>query len=122
MANPYYLGIDPQTRLGSTPRFFYGLRKNENGSLFFERNDQMKDRDVVDINVTGDPADNYNDFEVNVDFLEGIDVNHNTVFANLKYQQYRWDNRAMFYYVDDEGQLVAVVNEGHEFNDGDSED
>lgn len=122
MASPYYLGIDPETRLGGTPRFFYGLRKNENGSLFFERNDQMKGRDAVEINRVGPVEDNYTDFEVGVDFFEGIDVNHNEVFGNLKYQQYRWDNRAMFYYIDDEGQLVAVVNEGHEYDSGDSED
>lgn len=122
MSNPYYLGIDPQTRLGSTPRFFYGLRKNENGSLFLERNDQMKGRDSVEINTVGPLEENYTDFEVGVDFFEGIDINHNEVFGNLKYQQYRWDDRAMFYYIDEEGQLVAVVNQGHEYTDGDSED
>lgn len=122
MASPYYLGIDPESRLGGTPRFFYGLRKNENGSIFLERNDQMKGRDSVEINRIGPPEDNYTDFEVGVDFFEGIDVNHNEVFGNLKYQQYRWDNRSMFYYIDQDGQLVAVVNEGHEYTDGDSED
>jgi hypothetical protein len=122
MNSNYYLGIDPLTRLGDTPRFFYGLRKNENGSLFLQRNDQLKDKDAIEINRVGDEAGNFTDFEVGVDFFEGIDVNHNIVFENLKYQQYRWDDRAIFYYIDDEGQLVAKLNAGHTYDSGVSEE
>lgn len=118
----YYLGVDPLTRLGDTPRFFYGLRKNENGSLFLQRNDQMKHSDAIEINNVGDEAENFNDFEVGVDFFEGIDVNHNQEYENLKYQQYRWDDRSIFYYIDDEGQLVAKINSGHTYDDGASEE
>jgi hypothetical protein len=122
MTTNYYLGTDPQTRLGDTPRFFYALRKNENGSLFLQRSDQLKTDTSIELNRVGDESGNYTDFEVGVDFFEGIDVNHNAVFENLKYQQYRWDNRPMFYYIDDEGQLVAVVNNGHTYDNGASEE
>lgn len=122
MTTNYYLGTDPQTRLGDTPRFFYALRKNENGSLFLQRSDQLKTDSSIELNRVGDESGNYTDFEVGVDFFEGIDVNHNAVFENLKYQQYRWDNRPMFYYIDDEGQLVAVVNNGHTYDNGASEE
>lgn len=123
MANSsYYLGTDPQSRLGDTPRFFYALRKNENGSMFLVRSDQMKESDSIEINEPGYPEENYNDFEVGVDFFEGIDVNHNEPYENLKYQQYRWDDRAIFYYIDEDGQLVARVNSGHEYTAGVSED
>lgn len=123
MANSnYYLGVDPLTRLGDTPRFFYGLRKNENGSLFLQRNDQMKHSDSIEVNYTGDEADNFNDFEIGVDFFEGFDVNHNAAFGNLKYQQYRWDDRSIFYYIDEEGQLVAKINSGHTYDNGASEE
>jgi len=122
MNNNYVLGNDTQTGLGDSPRFFYGLRKNENGSLFIRRIDQIKDKDSVQINEAGDPAENYNDFEVGVDFFEGIDVNHNPVFDNLRYQQYKWNGKSIFYYVDDDGQLVAKINEGHIYNNNDSED
>lgn len=118
----HYLGVDPNTRLGGTPRFFYGLRKNENGSLFLVRSDQYKEADSIEINNPGDDSENYNDFEVGVDFFEGIDVNHNVVYENLKYTQYKWDDRAIFYYVDDEGQLVARVNNGYTYTQGVSED
>lgn len=122
MNNNYVLGNDPQTLLGDSPRFFYGLRKNENGSIFLQRIDQIKDKESVQINEPGNPEDNYNDFEVGVDFFEGIDVNHNTVFENLKYQQYKWDSRSIFYYVDSDGQLVARINQGHNYDNNDSED
>ena len=122
MANSnYYLGQDPESRLGSTPRFFYGFRKNANGSIFLERSDQAQGKESIAINNPGDPAENYSDFENGVDFYEGIDINHNAVFDNLKYQQYRWDDRAIFYYVDNDGQLVAKINNGHEYNNFDSE-
>lgn len=121
-SNNYYLGSDPQSRLGDTPRFFYGLRKNENGSIFLIRSDQTKDSDSIQLNEPGDESENYTDFEVGVDFFEGIDVNHNPVFENLRIQQYRWDNRAIFYYVNDDGELVIRVNNGYTYNDLDSED
>ena len=86
MANSsYYLGQDPESRLGSTPRFFYGFRKNENGSLFLERSDQTKGADSIQLNTPGLEEENYTDFEVGVDFFEGIDVNHNPVYDNLRY-------------------------------------
>lgn len=120
--NNYYLGVDPLSRLGDSPRFFYGLRKNANGSIFLQRVDQMKGEGSVEINYPGDEAGNYTDFEVGVDFFEGIDINHNEVFENLKYQQYRWDDRAIFYYIDEDGQLVAKINQSHNYSDFDSED
>jgi hypothetical protein len=122
MNNNYYLGNDPYTRLGDTPRFFYGLRKNENGSLFLQRSDQLKSNETIELNNIGEPSGNYTDFEVGVDFFEGIDVNHNPAFENLRYQQYRWDDRAIFYYIDNDGQLVAKINNGHEYDSGASED
>jgi hypothetical protein len=120
MNNNYYLGNDPYTRLGDTPRFFYGLRKNENGSLFLQRSDQLKSNETIELNNIGEPSGNYTDF--GVDFFEGIDVNHNPAFENLRYQQYRWDDRAIFYYIDNDGQLVAKINNGHEYDSGASED
>lgn len=123
MANGnYYVGQDPEGTLGNTPRFFYGLRKNKNGSMFLQRIDQIKSDDTIEINTLGPDEDNYIDLEPGVDFYEGIDVNHNAIFKNLNYQQYKWDHRSLFYYIDDEGQLVVRVNAGYSYPDGVSED
>lgn len=121
MASNYYLGTDPAGLLGDTPRFFYGLRKNENGSMFLVRIDNLRDKDAAQINNPGEETDNYNDFEVGVDFFEGIDVNHNEVYANLNYQQYRWDDRNVFYYIDEDGQLVARIGNSFPYDNGSSE-
>lgn len=111
----YYFGQTPEQSLGDTPRFFYGLRRAEDGSLYLQRNDQIRDKDAIELNEPGDPAENYNDFEVGIDFFEGRDVFHNKVFENLRYEQYRWDDRPIFYYIDDDGQLVVRVNNGYEY-------
>ena len=56
------------------------------------------------------------------DFIEGIDVNHDPVFANLRYQQYRWDDRSIFYYINDDGELVARINDSYTYSANASED
>lgn len=117
----YYLGQTPDGMLGNTPRYFYGLRKSQNGSLYFIKNDNLKESQSIDINVPGNEADNYNDFEVGVDFFEGVNVNHQAMFDNLKYPQYRWDNRPIFYYIDEEGNLIARINQGYTYPTGTSE-
>lgn len=122
MANGnYYLGQNPEGTLGNTPRFFYGLRKSENGSLYFQRSDQIKGEESIEVNLPGEEIDNFNDFESGVDFFEGVDVNHSVVFKNLKYPQYRWDNRSILYYINDNGELIAKINQGHTYQDGVSE-
>ena len=108
----YYLGQNPSDLLGDTPRFFYALRRGTDGSLYCVRSDQVRENDSIQINEIGNDEDNYTDFEVGVDFFEGRDVNHNMVYDNLRYEQYRWDDRAMFYYIDDEGNLVVRINNG----------
>lgn len=117
----YYLGSAPEQVLGDTPRYFYALRKNQNGSLFLVKNDNIKDGQSIDINNPGATEDNYNDFEVGVDFYEGVNVNHQQMFANLKYPQYRWDNRSIVYYVNADGELVARINQGYTYPTGVSE-
>lgn len=117
----YYLGQSPELILGDTPRYFYALRKNENGSLFLVKNDNIKDGQSIEINDPGASEDNYNDFEVGVDFYEGLNVNHQQMFANLKYPQYRWDNRSILYYINAEGELVARINQGYVYPTGVSE-
>jgi hypothetical protein len=118
----YYLGTSPTDLLGDNPRYFYALRKNANGSLFFVKSDQLTDTDSLEINKIGNQEDNYTDFETGVDFFEGINVNHEVIFKNLKYPQYRWDSKSVIYYIDNEGQLVARLNRGYQYPEGISED
>lgn len=118
----YYLGRTPGDVLGDRPRYFYALRKNSNGSLYFTKIDNLKNNESIDVNNLGSSEDNYNDFEPGVDFFEGINVNHIAEFVNLKYPQYRWDDRSVLYYIDSEGQLVVKINEGYTYPTGVSEE
>lgn len=114
MGSTYVIGqetsIDP-----STPKFFYGLRRTDQGELYFARVNQLSDDDAIQINNVGDPAQNYENFEQGVDFYEGRDVYHNIVYNNLNYEQYRWDNRNIFYYINSNGELVARINQAYNY-------
>lgn len=118
MSANYYLGVDPNEVLGDSPRYFYGMRKNQDGELFLVRSDQLKDTDSIELNISGSAAETFQDFEAGINFLDGIDADHNVVFDNLKYPQYKWDDRPLFYYIDSQGQLVIRINRGFIYPEG----
>tara|TARA_B100000780_G_scaffold75612_1_gene50913 strand:+ start:8117 stop:8488 length:372 start_codon:yes stop_codon:yes gene_type:complete len=106
-----YTGFTPEGMQQQVQdRFFYGMRRTDDGELFIGKADQMKNTDSITINKPGDPVNNYSSFEEGQDFYEGRNVNHNLVYTNLNYEQFRWDDRNISYYVNAEGELVARVN------------
>ena len=120
MSSNYYLGTTPENSLGNSPRYWYALRRNDDGELFLYRSDQLKDRDSIELNSPGAPADNFEDFEPGVDFLDGIEADHEIAHANLIWVQQRWDNRNLVYYVDAEGSLTQRINQGFVYPTGHS--
>ncbi len=114
----FYLGRTPVETLGDSPRYWYALRRNEDGELFIVRSDQLTDGDDYDINIPGDPSDNFEDFEPGIDFFEGINEEHEPEYENMYYTQYRWDDRSIFYYVNDEGQLVQRIFKTYTYPNG----
>ena len=116
-----YTGFTPDHIIGAVQdRFFYGLRRTDEGELFIGKADQMKTTDSITINNPGDPTDNYPNFEQGQDFFEGRDVNHNLVYQNLNYEQFRWDDRNISYYVDSDGELVARINQKYTYDENSS--
>ena len=59
----YYLGRDPVETLGQSPRYWYALRRNEDGELYIVRSDQVTDKDAYELNIPGPPEENFEDFE-----------------------------------------------------------
>lgn len=116
--NNYYLGRDPVETLGDSPRYWYALRRNSDGELYIVRSDQVKDDESYEINLPGDPSENFEDFEPGIDYFEGIREDHEVEHENMYYTQYRWDDRSMFYYVNSEGQLVQRVFGGYTYPTG----
>jgi hypothetical protein len=118
----YYVGSNPQDVLdGITKRYFYGLRRNKDGELFLIRIDQLAggDSNIATINEIGDPVENFPDFEEGIDFLEGIDENHNIEYDNLRYQQIKWDGRLLTYFIDPtDGQFIQRISEDYDYPQG----
>src|SRR5210317_344127 len=117
----HYVGNTPQDVLaGIIKRYFYGIRRNIDGELFLIRSDQLaagQDNPVV-INDIGEAEDNFPDFEEGIDFLDGIDEDHNIVYENLRYPQIKWEGRSITYFIDPEsGEFTLRVSEGYDFPD-----
>jgi hypothetical protein len=112
----FYIGNNPQDVLnGIIKRYFYGLRRNDDGELFLVRSDQLQggDANVVTINDVGVAENNYLDFEEGIDFLDGVDDDHNVVYENLRYPQLKWDGRSLSYFIDPvDGQFIQRISQG----------
>lgn len=113
----YYIGNNPQDALnGIIKRYFYGLRRNDDGEVFLIRLDQLQGgTNTIIINDLGTADENFPDFEEGIDYLDGIDENHDIVYDNLRYPQIKWDGRSLTYYVDDDGFFVQRISQGYDF-------
>jgi hypothetical protein len=120
MPSTYYLGTSPDEALGDSPRYWYAIRRNDDGELFLLRSDQLIDKDSIELNLPGNITENFEDFEPGIDYFEGIKIDHEIEYENLVWTQYRWDNRSMLYYVDSEGRLVQRINQGYTYPTGHS--
>jgi hypothetical protein len=120
MPSTYYLGQSPDESLGDSPRYWYALRRNQDGELFLLRSDQLKDKDSIELNLPGAPIENFEDFEPGIDYFDGITQDHEIEYDNLVWTQYRWDNRNMLYYIDNQGRLTQRINQGYTYPTGHS--
>ena len=115
----YYIGTSPSEVLGGfIKRYFYGLRRNDDGELFLVVSDQLGagDENSVVINDIGPSEENFPDFEEGIDFLDGVDEDHNVVYDNLRYQQIKWEGRSLLYYIEpDTGVFVQRISEAYTY-------
>lgn len=110
----YYIGAIPNADLlgSDTPRYFYALRRTDDGLLYFGKIDQLKDVDVITVNDPGLTENDFQDFEYGVDFFDGrTEADHSRPYTNFHWDQYRWDNKQMYYYINDNGEFVIRVNQ-----------
>ena len=116
----YYAGNEYSLSniLGSdNSRYFYGLQRLDDGTLYFTRIDQLTSTDTIIINVPGPASSNFEDFEYGVDFYDGrLATDHSRPYANLQFDQYRWDNRTCYYYIDSSGELVVRLNQTYTYD------
>ena len=115
MAQVFGVGIDELQKSLANSRYFYGLRRTDSGELYMVKADLLELEDGVQLNRPGNIDANYNNFSRGEDFFEGRDKQHRTVYKNLVYEQYKWDGRNLFYYVNKDGELVLKVNEAQTY-------
>jgi hypothetical protein len=115
MAQVFGVGIDELQKTLANNRYFYGLRRTDSGELYMVKADLLKLEDGVQLNRPGDIDENYNNWSRGEDFFEGRDQQHRKTYPNLVYEQYKWDGRNLFYYVNKDGELVLKVNEAHTY-------
>jgi hypothetical protein len=115
----HYIGNSPEAIInGFIKRYFYGLRRNDDGELFLIRIDQLRPDGTAVINDIGIGENNFPDFEEGIDFLEGLDINHDIVYENLRYPQIKWDGRLLTYYVDPvDGQFIVRISQDYNYPD-----
>ena len=115
MAQVFGVGIDELQKTLANNRYFYGLRRTDAGELYMVKSDLLRLEDGVQLNRPGNINENYNSWSRGHDFFEGRDQQHRKTYPNLVYEQYKWDGRNLFYYVNKEGELVLKVNEAHTY-------
>ena len=117
----YYIGTTPSdVAAGFIKRYFYGLRRNDDGELFLQQLDQLRlgQENVVIVNDLGIASENYPDFEEGIDFLDGIDIDHEQLYPNLRYQQFKWENRSLLYYIEEStGFFIQRISEAYTYPD-----
>jgi hypothetical protein len=113
----HYIGNNPESIIdGFIKRYFYGMRRNDDSELFLIRQDQLSGEGTATINDVGVGENNFPDFEEGIDFLEGIDADHDIVYENLRYPQIKWDGRLLTYYIDPvDGQFIVRISEDYNY-------
>ena len=108
----FYIGSTPTDNAESAAiRFFYAIRRDDDGMLYFAKVDQVVDQDTIIINNPGLNENDFTEFEYGVDFFDGrLAEDHSRPYSNLEWDQYRWSGRNIYYYINDNGEFVVRLN------------
>ena len=120
----YYIGgeIALNDILGEgNPRFFYALRRQDDGTnagnLYFTKIDQLSSTDTITLNAPGTSDNNFESFEYGIDFFDGrLASDHSRPYPNLAFDQYRWDGKNCYYYINANGELVVRINQVYAYS------
>ena len=108
----FYIGSTPTDNAESAAiRFFYAIKRDDDGMLYFAKVDQVVDEDTIVINNPGLNENDFTEFEYGVDFFDGrLAEDHSRPYSNLEWDQYRWSGRNVYYYINDNGEFVVRLN------------
>ena len=117
----YYVGgdLDYSAILGEGKRYFYALFRDDEGTLFYWKIDNLTDNASYVVNNPGLPENDFEEFEYGIDYFDGrLSEDHSRPYSNLAFDQYRWDNQNINYYMNSNGEFVAVVNQSYTYEAG----
>lgn len=126
MSETYFVGNGTGDLINLNPilreaRYFYALRRTAEGDLYFTKTDTMLDSESITINeLTFGSDEDFPDFEFGTDYFEGRDETHERPYKNLVYDQFKWDSSNLFYYLNENGELVVRVNQAYQYTDPDA--
>lgn len=113
----YYIGQNNALSevLGAdNPRYFYAIRRDDEGLLYFAKIDQLTDLGSITVNNSGLTENDYTDFEYGVDFFDGRTAeDHSRPYSNLQWDQYRWDSKNVYYYINTAGEFIVRINQSY---------
>ena len=113
----YYIGQNNALSevLGAdNPRYFYAIRRDDEGLLYFAKIDQLTDLGSITVNNSGLTENDYTDFEYGVDFFDGrLAEDHSRPYRNLQWDQYRWDSKNVYYYINTAGEFIVRINQSY---------
>ena len=113
----YYIGQNNALSevLGTdNPRYFYAIRRDDDGLLYFAKIDQLTDLGTITVNNSGLTENDYTDFEYGVDFFDGrLPEDHSRPYDNLQWDQYRWDSKNVYYYINTAGEFIVRINQAY---------
>ena len=113
----YYIGQNNALSevLGTdNPRYFYAIRRDDDGLLYFAKIDQLTDLGTITVNNSGLTENDYTDFEYGVDFFDGrLPDDHSRPYDNLQWDQYRWDSKNVYYYINTAGEFIVRINQAY---------
>ena len=102
--------------------YFYGLNRNDDDGFITLYKVDINDNDnQVPIQSPGIEAENpriFDKFAIGEDFFEGRDIEHELVYDGLICEQYRWDTKNSYYFIDDEGNLCVRINYPYQYSEG----
>jgi hypothetical protein len=108
----YYIGGQTETGID---RYFFGLERTVEGDLTLVLIDQTNKTEEITINNPGPVEKNYPNFRFGEDYFSGRNSDHELVYNNLKYEQFKWDNRYLQYFIDEDGQWSQKINQIHNY-------
>jgi len=114
MAN--YIGNGPTSTEGK--QYFYGLKRDDDGNLYFAKVDLTSGTDsvtLVDLTARGNQSSQYEFPGIGSDFFQGRGADHVLVDPSLKYEQFKWDTENMYYFLNDQGQMVLRINKTYNY-------